>query len=295
MNNRSALSFRRRTAANTPGIVRKTIRMGEHYLRRQRDWSRLLLHARPARSRDVLPFYGSALLAPVTALRWLDGYQPPILLADMELSLRDVGVFHLRAGTDDPIHVMRWREPHVARELEARLRPGDTFVDAGANIGFYSVMAARIVGPRGRVVAIEMMPDTARQLRRNIEANSGANVTVHERALTSHAGQTIHAVSDGRKLGQARLAGTTGEGAVQVRSAKLDDILGEIDGIRLIKMDIEGAECDALRGGSHVLPNVEAIVFENNLKDPNVVEVLRSHSFGVRHLSGSDYVAERAT
>ena len=293
MNDRTTLSFRQRIAANTPQFVRKLIRMCEHYGRRQRDWLKLLANAKPARPADILPFYGSALLAPLTALRWLDGYQPPVLLADLALTVRGVGVFHVRAGTDDPIHVMRWREPHVARELESRLKPGDTFVDAGANIGFYTVMAAKIVGPKGRVVAIEMMPDTARQLRRNIAANGATNVTVYENALTSRGGKTIHAVSDGRKMGQASLAGATHQGGVAVQSTTLNAILNEIGLVRLIKMDVEGAEYDALRGGSNVLSNVDAIVFENNAKDSNVTELLRKHFGTIGHLSGADYVAKK--
>ena len=64
----------------------------------------------------------SALAAPLTALRALDGFGSPVLLRDVQVRVDKVGVFQLRRGTDDPIHILRWREPHMWAALEERLR-----------------------------------------------------------------------------------------------------------------------------------------------------------------------------
>ena len=74
-------------------------------------------------------------------------------------------------------------EPEVENVLRAFLRPGDTFVDIGANIGIFSLLAARIVGPSGRVIAFEPVPITLEKLRANILLNDLQNITVVPAAL----------------------------------------------------------------------------------------------------------------
>src|SRR5882757_4827335 len=67
-------------------------------------------------------------------------------------------------------------EPHMTRWLQSRLRPGDTFVDVGANIGYYSILASRLVGDEGRVVALEASPAFHQQLLKQVRLNEGRNV-----------------------------------------------------------------------------------------------------------------------
>ena len=183
MTDRTAL--RQQIAARTPELARKAFRMAENYVNRGCDWARVLRSMRGVDPVSRKNLALSALAAPVTALRKLDGYAPPRLLSNITVDVDGVGTFDLRRGTDDIIHVLRAREPHVFATLVHLLKPGAIFVDAGANIGFYSVLASRLVGRHGRVLACEMMPDTARRLRRHLKINECRNAEVVEKALSS--------------------------------------------------------------------------------------------------------------
>ncbi len=67
-------------------------------------------------------------------------------------------------------------EPALTAWLRPRLRPGRTFVDVGANIGYFSLLAARRMGGSGRVVAVEASPETFARLRANLDRNAAGNV-----------------------------------------------------------------------------------------------------------------------
>nr|WP_245198141.1 FkbM family methyltransferase [Sphingomonas kaistensis] len=177
--------------------------------------------------------------------------------------------------------------------LQERLRPGDRFVDAGANIGFYALRAAQLVGPRGEVVAIEMMPGTAASLRANVAASGAGNVTVVEKALADVDGQVLEASADPSKLGQASIAAVEGGRRslrLKVETARLDSLLPE-GPVALMKMDLEGAEFDALQGAAGLLGRVDALVYESNGDDPRIERLLKACGFTVRHLAAHDYLA----
>ena len=101
-------------------------------------------------------------------------------------------------------------EPHVTRALRDTLGRGATFIDVGANIGYFALLAAKIVGPAGRVVAFEPNPANCDLLRRSIEANQFGTITLHQNAV-AEARQTIHFAtagidSNGRMVNPAEAA-----------------------------------------------------------------------------------------
>lgn len=290
-------AIRQRLAASMPGFVRKGVRMVEHYARRQKEWAQVLREVRGDSARDAAWLYGSAALAPFTSLRRLDGFEPPLFLVDIDVRVLGVGRFAIRHGTDDIIHVLPARERVIKRELEAQLRPGDTFIDAGANIGFYSVVAAGLVGPGGRVMAIEMMPPTIARLRDHLVTNA-VPAEVIERALSDKDGEVVVATSTVDKFGQASIVAEpkhSGRATIrhQVETVRLDTALANIGPIRLIKMDLEGAEWLALCGAPDVLSRTERLVFESNSRDERIFALLREAGFGITPLGGSDYCAAR--
>jgi ubiquinone/menaquinone biosynthesis C-methylase UbiE len=67
-------------------------------------------------------------------------------------------------------------EPEITRWLEGFLRPGDFVLDVGANTGYFSLQASKLVGPKGQVVAIEPVPSINAAMTRNLEANNCSNV-----------------------------------------------------------------------------------------------------------------------
>jgi FkbM family methyltransferase len=281
----------------TPGLVRKSVRMAENYVNRLRAWAQLRheLVAGNPRSRAVLR--RSLALAPLTSLVRLDSYQGPRFFEDVEVEVAGVGRFAVRAGTDDILHVMTSREPHVRRVIEQRLSRGGTFVDAGANIGFYSVLAARLVGPEGRVFAFEMMPDTAEILRRHVRLNTVGWVQVVEQALAERNGETVTASVEPGKHGQASIvspAGGNGRITAQVATVTLDTALAEVGRIDVLKMDLEGAEYLALLGAGQVLARTGCVVFESNDEDPRVFGLFRQHGFAVERLIAHDFIAVAA-
>jgi FkbM family methyltransferase len=149
-------------------------------------------------------------------------------------------------------------EPILTRWLEARLRPGEVFVDVGANIGYFSMLASRLVGPRGKVVAIEASPTICRELERGVRRNRLRNVRVVN---------AVVAADHGRKMVFLGPASHTGLTAVRaqphltpervVRAAPLPALLthGELTRTRIIKIDVEGAENDVVAGLAAHLPD----------------------------------------
>ena len=224
----------------------------------------------------------------------LDEWQDPVLVRDAALEVQGIGRFKVRSHSDDLWHILPTREPAVFSAISSILQPGDNFVDAGANIGFYSVVASAIVGPTGSVTAIEMMPDTATRLRTHIQINGLKNVEVVERALSDRTGETASAhVLDG-KYGQATIAADSTLGRlVRVETVTLDDALSGLGDIRLMKMDLEGMEARALQGAELVLHRVQAIVFESAVDDETVALFLRGKGYDVQRLDGRNRLATR--
>jgi FkbM family methyltransferase len=157
--------------------------------------------------------------------------------------------------------------------LERLLRPGDVYVDVGANIGFMSLNAARVVGSRGKVLAIEPEPRARERLSRNIAMNGLGNIQVVAKALSDSPGTAVFSVAT--EEGLSRLDNGRGDNPcmvllqrIEVMTTTLDCVIDEsVNGqpVRFVKMDVEGSELSVLRGATNLLRRGEAIfVFESN-------------------------------
>jgi FkbM family methyltransferase len=143
-------------------------------------------------------------------------------------------------------------EPNISAAIEAILRPGDVFVDVGANVGYETLLGAHLVGNYGRVVAIEASPSTCEILERNLRENRTSNVRLVAAAVSDDPGEILLYEGSPINRGTAttvQSANTTGRESHTVPCLPLDQILtpDEIARVRLIKMDIEGAELPVLR------------------------------------------------
>ena len=143
----------------------------------------------------------------------------------------------------------RW-EFEVSNVLVHVLRPGMAFVDVGANIGYFSVLASRRVGERGRVFAVEPDPYTVRLLEANLSRNGCANVSVLRMAAAAATGTVPFAVATEGRSGSSIRPGSTSLAAVP--SARLDDVLGDEE-VDVMKVDVEGAEPWVLRGAEAII------------------------------------------
>ena len=205
--------------------------------------------------------------------------------------------FHVRPGTDDLYNVLPGGEGDVEHALLDGLRPGDVFVDVGANIGYYTLQASRRVGATGHVVAVEAIPTTADQLRRNVNANDADNVRVVEVAAHSHCDQVLLRVPKGT-FGMARSAAKSGDMSDEcfvVRALALDEVCAALPIVRMMKLDVEGAELAALRGAKDTLARTESVVVECNQDEDEIRSLLRERGFTVRRLQFSTYVLGHRT
>lgn len=154
----------------------------------------------------------------------------------------------------------RWTtagEEEVLRAIAGILRPGDGFIDVGANLGFHTLLAASCVGESGSVVAIEPVPANCALLRRNIALNGfERRVRVVEKAATDAAGRevTLHGVLEGVSVAASIRRHDGFGGDVVVGTTTLDDCLAALRApLRLVKIDVEGAEHRVVLGAAKLL------------------------------------------
>ncbi|MEW5856160.1 MAG: FkbM family methyltransferase [Cyanobacteriota bacterium] len=188
------------------------------------------------------------------------------------LLLRDSGSNFIRKRLNDEVYKFvpalalsaDTYEPHLLSWLKEWLQPGDTFWDIGANVGFTSLPAARIVGASGRVVAVEPSPSNLDWLKRHIELNQYKNiVTVVEAAVCEHNGGSItfSLLNDGRSPSNSLMFSSSVNGEspeisrqISVPAINLDGLLAEQKRVpKLVKIDVEGAELMVLKGATELL------------------------------------------
>jgi len=198
-------------------------------------------------------------------------------------------------------------EPAVRREIERIASSDVNIIDIGANIGYYSILASRLIGSEKRVFSFEPQVSMVSKLRRNIELNALRNVKVFPFALSDAPGTvTFHVPPEGTEaLGSMHANGRFEVvKTVEVETQRLDDVMSNLGNpkIGLIKMDAEGAELPILRGATQLLssPDKPVLIFEANEKnckpfDYCVFDLLQYvHSFGyrLRQLDHEDWIAE---
>jgi FkbM family methyltransferase len=155
-------------------------------------------------------------------------------------------------------------EPEVTHLIRERLKPGDTFVDVGANLGWYTLLAADAVGSTGQVVAIEASPANFSCLKRNVNDNHLKNVRLVNEAVwgsecllplfqgpPSHSGISTVLPSFAANHRGCERAG-------QIKARPLSELLtpDEIATLRVLKIDVEGAEREVCLGLEPILNSV---------------------------------------
>lgn len=141
-------------------------------------------------------------------------------------------------------------ESDMQRLFAAEIRPGAVIYDVGANVGFYTLLAACLTGAHGRVVAFEPLPRNLRFLEQHLALNKVENVEVIAAAVSDREGEGTFAELPDSSMGRLAAAGK-----VRVKTIRLDDFLerGQFPLPDLIKIDVEGAEAEVLQGGAKLL------------------------------------------
>ena len=175
----------------------------------------------------------------------------------------------LTLGNDNSLclYVCGSFEPNEFAFLDKVLRPGMTFIDVGANDGYYTLFAAQKVGERGRVLAVEPSTRERTNLQRNIARNGLGNVTVVPVALGAACGTAGLRLAQGAHSGHNTLGHFANEGVQadsveQVTVRTLDDVVAEqkFKRIDVIKIDVEGAEASVIAGGKSTLCSMRPVI-----------------------------------
>jgi FkbM family methyltransferase len=148
-------------------------------------------------------------------------------------------------------------EPEQTRLFRETIRPGDTVLDVGAHVGYYTVLSAVLAGPSGAVWSFEPNPANARFLRRHAEINGLRQVRVEQAAVSNAEGTARFDFGTGSGTGHLAAAG-----ALEVRTLRLDDFCAA-HGItpRAVKIDVEGAEAAVLAGFAATVDSARPVIF----------------------------------
>jgi FkbM family methyltransferase len=199
--------------------------------------------------------------------------------------------------------------------IGALCKPGETFVDVGANIGAWTLAAAHAVGTEGHVLAFEPTPRVAETLRKTLRANRLRQVKLFEVALAESSGRRPFSVERGN-TGGSRLGRMSDDArrsfeVIEVATARLDDIARseELAALDVMKVDVEGFEHDVLRGSQEVLRSFKPVLIletghENAEARAGIHQLLSGLGYaiiglvvgdGLIEASWDDYVARRRT
>jgi FkbM family methyltransferase len=150
-----------------------------------------------------------------------------------------------------------WEKELTAR-VQENLKPGDVFVDVGANMGYYTLLASRLVGPDGLVLAYEPSPSNLQMLLRNLTLNQSRNVAVFSLALSDRSTIAKLWSAPSYNTGVCSLRGpefVVPSEYTLAPTSRLDELRtlqSLADRIRLIKVDAEGHDMEVLRGAAGV-------------------------------------------
>ncbi|MGZ8783767.1 MAG: FkbM family methyltransferase, partial [Gaiellaceae bacterium] len=151
-------------------------------------------------------------------------------------------------------------EPGQTALLGERLQPGMTMLDCGAHVGYFTCQAARLVGPRGLVLAFEPAPRNFQLLQVNVWRNGFTNVVCFPWALGAEPGLATLQLSD-TNTGDHRLhGGDASQPSTTVRVAALDEILAIRPPVDVVKLDVQGSEEAAVRGMERLLAASPGVV-----------------------------------
>jgi FkbM family methyltransferase len=220
---------------------------------RSRDWMASLILRVPASIRSIrkVPVLGSLLhklsywaLSPDQKV-WPQVEAGPSTGLWLELNPRTGQNY--RSGENEKI---------CQAVVAERLRPGDVFYDLGANIGLFSLLAARVAGSTGKVFSFEPDAQIAERLRRNASYNNFYNITVVPMGVWSASGDVNFVSADftspdhGVGKFDPDRAGVAG---IPARCVALDDFVQASPPPNAIKCDVEGAEVEVFRGATKLV------------------------------------------
>lgn len=159
-------------------------------------------------------------------------------------------------------------ETEVRKALATHLKPGGCFFDLGAHVGVYSLIASRLVGPQGKVVAFEPDPLNARLIGEHAARNGLSNISVQQVAVWRSEREVRFRRGGDQRTGESSRRGTVVDSApalgpgeiISVQAVSLDHFAAGNCSPAVIKIDVEGAECEVLGGATELLARARPIL-----------------------------------
>jgi FkbM family methyltransferase len=199
-------------------------------------------------------------------------------------------IIFTRGGTEDLYYALPRREPPVYDLMLSILKKDDVFVDVGANIGYYTILAAKL---GAHVIAVEPVPETAKVLMLNLKLNGVKNVVVVNKAAWDKREKLLINIPKGfygyASVYKRHFSQTI---KMMVEGFPLDDILkGFSRNIKLIKIDVEGAEYRVIKGMGESLLNTMYVVIsphyeEDSLSWRKILGFLTQKGFSIEWRQG---------
>jgi FkbM family methyltransferase len=251
-------------------------------------------------SKGKLSYFNDDFSASFLALTYVSHIKKFLRLGNTLLLKLNVPKYNYKvycpANKDDFIN-MTIREDDLLERFNPK--EGEVVVDVGAHIGRYTLISSKRVGPKGKVVAIEAHPSVLKMLNRNIKLNHLTNVTALNYAVYSK--ETKIKLYDHRKQVDATIYNTVMTGRVrdqdvfvEVNANTLDNILQQnginAENVNWVKIDVEGAEMEVLKGATNVLSksqNITLLVEIHNVDGSgknfynSIMDLLGQHNFKI--------------
>ncbi len=231
-------------------------------------------------------------VAPSAVWRWR---RWPRCLRLCGVSITDgPGYYEFRVPTGDVLVHPVWQAQSKARALDEALvwhwlhvvildqydatrlvRPGSVVLDIGANTGAFSLLAARLVGPEGEVIAVEPVPENLTCLSRMAQLNGVANIRTVQAAVGDQEGTALLHLSS-IATGMHSLAAGADEDALPVRQVTVDSLVStlQLPRVDFIKIDVEGWEPQVLRGMADTLRRFHPTLVVSAYHVPDHAELL---------------------
>jgi FkbM family methyltransferase len=200
---------------------------------------------------------------------------------------------------------MKWRRYHryvngywlgiyelpLQKAIARELKRGEVFYDIGANAGFFTVLAAKLVGSEGRVFAFEPLPENAQCVEEQIEINALTQCCVIAKAVTRRSGRIPFVRHENSSMAHVEVEVGVRNQRMSVGAVTLDDFIAEGNPLpHLVKIDVEGHETEVLAGASRLLNSASPPKFLIELHGAEVAAhinaLLRAHGYRICDLHG---------
>jgi len=203
----------------------------------------------------------------------------------------------------DPLDSLELSTTGKFEEFETQIvkkiiHEGSTVIDMGANIGYYTLIFARLVGSEGKVFAFEPDPENFHILKKNLEINNYQNVILEQKAVSNQSGKLRLYLDNKNKGAHTIFKPVDNAPSVEINAITLDDYFRNFKGkIDFIKMDIEGGEAEAVEGMSSILNKDDIIIMTEF--NPSVlkkigkeslvcINLLKRYDFDIYHIDSKN-------